>query len=131
MSRPNLTATPYQLGEEAIAWVRSTIYSMNVDEKVGQVFINLNNRFDEEFVNRIVRVDASSDGNRDTSSELPTQRPSGRCGRVPHVCPRNIMTMIRMHTMHREFPEPAQPSAGRNLRNEKVRGSSPLSSTTP
>jgi hypothetical protein len=104
MSRPNLTATPYQLGEEAIAWVRSTIYSMNVDEKVGQVFINLNNRFDEVFVNRIVRVDASSDGNRDTSSELPTQRPSGRCGRVPHVCPRNIMTMIRMHTMHREFP---------------------------
>jgi len=54
MSRPNLTATPYQLGEEAIAWVRSTIYSMSVDEKVGQLFINLNNRFDDDFVNHIV-----------------------------------------------------------------------------
>jgi hypothetical protein len=47
---------------------------------------------------------ASSDGYRHTSSELPTHRPSCRCGRVPHVCPRNITTMIRMHTMHRESP---------------------------
>ena len=27
---------------------------MDLDEKVGQLFINLNNRFDDEFVNRIV-----------------------------------------------------------------------------
>jgi beta-N-acetylhexosaminidase len=54
MSRPDLTATPYQLDEEAIAWVRSTIDSMSVDEKVGQLFINLNNRFDDDFVNHIV-----------------------------------------------------------------------------
>ncbi len=27
-----------------------------------------------------------------------------RCGRVPHVCPVNIKTMIRMHTMHRKSP---------------------------
>ena len=27
---------------------------MSVDEKVGQLFINLNNRFDDDFVNRIV-----------------------------------------------------------------------------
>jgi beta-N-acetylhexosaminidase len=54
MNRPDLTATPYQLDEEAIAWVRSTIDSMSVEEKVGQLFINLNNRFDDDFVNRIV-----------------------------------------------------------------------------
>ena len=54
MSKPDLTATPYQLDEEAIAWVRRTIDSMSVDEKVGQLFINLNNRFDDDFVNRIV-----------------------------------------------------------------------------
>jgi beta-N-acetylhexosaminidase len=44
MSKPDLTAIPYLLDEEAIAWVRSTIDSMSVDEKVGQLFINLNNR---------------------------------------------------------------------------------------
>jgi hypothetical protein len=54
MSKPDLTAIPYQLDEEAIAWVRRTIDSMSVDEKVGQLFINLNNRFDDDFVNRIV-----------------------------------------------------------------------------
>ena len=54
MSKPDLTAIPYELDEEAIAWVRSTIDSMSVDEKVGQLFINLNNRFDDDFVNRIV-----------------------------------------------------------------------------
>jgi beta-N-acetylhexosaminidase len=54
MSTPDLTATPYELDKEAIAWVRTTIDSMSVDEKVGQLFINLNNRFDEDFVNHIV-----------------------------------------------------------------------------
>jgi beta-N-acetylhexosaminidase len=54
MSKPDLTAIPYELDEEAIAWVRTTIDSMSVDEKVGQLFVNLNNRFDEDFVNQIV-----------------------------------------------------------------------------
>jgi hypothetical protein len=35
MSKPDLTATPYELDEEAIAWVRTTIDSMGVNEKVG------------------------------------------------------------------------------------------------
>lgn len=49
-------------------------------------------------------------------SQLPTQRPSCRCDSVPHLCPRNITTMIRMHTLHREppatraAPHQAQPS---------------------
>ena len=30
MSKPDLTATPYELDEEAIAWVHSTIHSMSV-----------------------------------------------------------------------------------------------------
>ncbi len=54
MSKPDLTAAPYDLDDEAIAWVRGTIDAMDTDEKVGQLFINLNNRFDEEFVNQIV-----------------------------------------------------------------------------
>jgi hypothetical protein len=43
-----------------------------------------------------------------------------KCGRVPHVCPRNIMTMIRTHPSTEKCPQHAQPSARRNLRNEKV-----------
>ena len=54
MTRADLSAAPYGLDEDAIAWVRSTIDAMDLDEKVGQLFINLNNRFDDEFVNRIV-----------------------------------------------------------------------------
>jgi beta-N-acetylhexosaminidase len=42
------------LDTEAIAWVQSTIESMSDDEKIGQLFINLNNRFDDDFVNHIV-----------------------------------------------------------------------------
>jgi hypothetical protein len=50
--------------------------------------------------------------------------------RVPHVCPRDIMTMIRMQ-MHRERPAKVPSRAPwRNVRNEKFRGSSPPSSTT-
>jgi beta-N-acetylhexosaminidase len=54
ITTPDLTAAPYGLDSEAVRWVRSTIDSMTEDEKVGQLFINLNNRFDETFVNQIV-----------------------------------------------------------------------------
>ncbi len=54
MSKPDLTAAPYELDDEAIAWVQDTLDAMDADEKVGQLFINLNNRFDEDFVNQIV-----------------------------------------------------------------------------
>jgi beta-N-acetylhexosaminidase len=54
MSKPDLTAAPYELDADAIGWVQHTIARMDLDEKVGQLFINLNNRFDDEFVNRIV-----------------------------------------------------------------------------
>ena len=54
MSKPDLTAAPYGLDSEAVTWVRNTIDAMTADEKVGQLFINLNNRFDDEFVHNIV-----------------------------------------------------------------------------
>ena len=54
MTPPDLTATPFGLDDDGIAWVRSTIDAMSVEEKVGQLFINLNNRFDEAFVNEII-----------------------------------------------------------------------------
>jgi len=54
VSKPDLTAAPYGLDSEAVTWVRNTIDAMTEDEKVGQLFINLNNRFDDEFVHNIV-----------------------------------------------------------------------------
>jgi beta-N-acetylhexosaminidase len=54
MTEPDLTAVPYELDGDAISWVHETIAAMTEDEKVGQLFINLNNRFDDAFVNRIV-----------------------------------------------------------------------------
>lgn len=54
MSAPDLTAAPFALDDAGIAWVRQTIESMTEDERVGQLFINLNNRFDDEFVERMV-----------------------------------------------------------------------------
>jgi beta-N-acetylhexosaminidase len=54
MTRLDLTAQPFGLDDDGIAWVRATIEGMTLEEKVGQLFINLNNRFDEAFVNRIV-----------------------------------------------------------------------------
>ena len=54
MTPPDLTATPFGLDDDGIAWVRATIDAMSVEEKVGQLFINLNNRFDEAFVNEII-----------------------------------------------------------------------------
>jgi hypothetical protein len=44
MNKPDLTAAPYGLDETAIAWVRTTIDAMTEDQKVGQLFVNLNNR---------------------------------------------------------------------------------------
>lgn len=54
MTRPDLTAAPFELDEAGIAWVRRTIEEMTEDEKVGQLFLNLNNRFDDAFVERMV-----------------------------------------------------------------------------
>lgn len=54
MRSPDLTAAPFHLDTEAIAWVRDTVAGMTEDEQVGQLFINLNNRFDDEFVNRVI-----------------------------------------------------------------------------
>ena len=52
---PDLTAAPYGLddGSHRLG-ARAPSTRWTEDEKVGQLFINLNNRFDDEFVNQIV-----------------------------------------------------------------------------
>ena len=46
--------------------------------------------------------------------------PGCGCGRVPHVCSRNIMIMIRMHRMHRESVQ--APAASRQVQPSQREG---------
>ncbi len=46
----DLKAKPFCLSEEAIAWVNETIDSMTLDEKTGQLFVQMRKSLDEETV---------------------------------------------------------------------------------
>jgi beta-N-acetylhexosaminidase len=48
MSKVDLKAKPYYLSNEDIAWVENTISEMTVEDKIGQLFINLFLGFDSE-----------------------------------------------------------------------------------
>jgi beta-N-acetylhexosaminidase len=50
----DLSAQPFNLSQEDIAWVRQSIEEMTLDDKVGQLFINLNVSFDERYLDHVV-----------------------------------------------------------------------------
>jgi beta-N-acetylhexosaminidase len=50
----DLTAKPYDLGDAAVAWVRRTIDGMSLDEKIGQLFINLNTAFTPAYLDHVL-----------------------------------------------------------------------------
>ena len=50
----DLTAKPFFLDAAAVAWVRSTIDAMTLEEKIGQLFINLNVAFTPEYLDQIL-----------------------------------------------------------------------------
>lgn len=50
----DLKAKPFYLTDEDIAWVEETIAGMTLDEKIGQLFINLGSSFDKEYLDRVV-----------------------------------------------------------------------------
>lgn len=50
----NLAAQPFNLDAEGIRWVHDTISSLTLEEKIGQLFINLNTRFDEGYLDDII-----------------------------------------------------------------------------
>jgi beta-N-acetylhexosaminidase len=50
----DLTAKPFNLDASAVAWVRSTIEAMTVEEKIGQLFINLNTAFTPEYLDDVL-----------------------------------------------------------------------------
>ncbi|MCW2810902.1 MAG: carbohydrate kinase, thermoresistant glucokinase family [Friedmanniella sp.] len=93
MTRPDLTARPYHLDADAIAWVARTIDSMTEDEKVGQLFINLSNRFDDAFVDHIVGTyhpGGMRYNHRDSAQVQAHIRASQHRSRVPLLVASNI-----------------------------------------
>ena len=51
----NLRAKPYLLDDEAVKWVEETIDSMTVDEKIGQLFVNMGASRTEEYLTQVLR----------------------------------------------------------------------------
>ena len=52
----NLKAKPFYLSDEDIKWVENTLANLTLDEKIGQVFVDmLWNNTEEEVVERIQR----------------------------------------------------------------------------
>ena len=50
----DLTKKPFNLDEEAISWVQNTIESMTIEEKIGQLFINLGSSSEEGYIRNLV-----------------------------------------------------------------------------
>jgi beta-N-acetylhexosaminidase len=50
----DLTTKPFYLDDAAVAWVRTTIDAMALEEKIGQLFINLNTSFAPEYVDQVL-----------------------------------------------------------------------------
>ena len=50
----DLRKTPYNLDEEAIAWIEKTISEMTLDEKIGQLFVNMGSSRTEEYLTDVL-----------------------------------------------------------------------------
>ena len=50
----NLRAKPYHLDDEAVRWVEDTIAAMSVEEKIGQLFINMGASRDEAYLKDVL-----------------------------------------------------------------------------
>ena len=50
----NLKDKPFYLNDEQIKWVEDTINSMSLDEKIGQLFINLGANREENYLKNVV-----------------------------------------------------------------------------
>ena len=50
----DLKAKPFNLDDKKIKWVEDTIRDMTMDEKIGQLFINLTLRRDEKTLDELV-----------------------------------------------------------------------------
>lgn len=54
MTKVNLKKKPYYLEEEAVKWVEDTIHSMTIEEKIGQLFVNMGASREESYLKEVV-----------------------------------------------------------------------------
>ena len=54
MMKVDLQAKPYNLDEAGIKWVNDTIESMSIEEKIGQLFINMGSSRTEEYLTGVL-----------------------------------------------------------------------------
>lgn len=52
----DLKSKPYNLNEESIKWVKDTIKNMTIEEKIGQLFVNMGASRDEEYLKDMVNT---------------------------------------------------------------------------
>src|SRR3712207_856520 len=50
----DLTAAPFSLDDDAVAWVESTLAGMSLEEKIGQLFINHNNDYSAQYLDGVL-----------------------------------------------------------------------------
>ena len=50
----DLQAAPFNLDDDAVAWVDATIAGMSLEEKIGQLFINHNNDYSPEYLDGVL-----------------------------------------------------------------------------
>jgi beta-N-acetylhexosaminidase len=50
----NLKAAPFNLDDDAVAWVDATLESLSLEEKIGQLFINHNNDYSPEYLDGVL-----------------------------------------------------------------------------
>jgi beta-N-acetylhexosaminidase len=50
----DLQAAPFNLDDDAVGWVESTIAGMSLEEKIGQLFINHNNDYSAEYLDGVL-----------------------------------------------------------------------------
>ena len=51
----DLRLKPYNLDDEGVKWVQDTIANMTIEEKIGQLFVNMGASRDEVIFKRCVR----------------------------------------------------------------------------
>jgi beta-N-acetylhexosaminidase len=54
MTKVDLTVKPYNLSDSDINWVKETIDSMSIEEKIGQLFVNMGASRTEEYLTEMV-----------------------------------------------------------------------------
>ncbi len=55
----NLKAKPFNLTDEDIKWVKDTIANMTIEEKIGQLFVNMGASRDEEYLKGMLNTTIS------------------------------------------------------------------------